>query len=80
MMAMRSGEFSLTPVENKLFTLLEDGQPHSIAECLLAATGKRFASPSLVPTHIGRLRPSIARGGYRIVMATGGYQMIKDEV
>lgn len=79
-MAMRSGEFKLTPVETKLFALLADGQPHSVQQCLIEATGRRFAAPNLVAVHINRMRPSIAPGGYRIVMGAGGYQMFKDEV
>lgn len=77
----RSGAFNLTKVQSRLFDLLADGQPHTVAECLQVACGKRFAAATLIPTHIYRLRQRIARGGYRITSPKRGegYQLVKVE-
>ena len=76
----RSGEFDLTTTQRRLYELLEDGQPHSKAECLLHATGKRFSSPRLLAVHVARMRPSLARRGHRILpIEAFGYRLIKPE-
>lgn len=56
----------LTYTERRIFDVLADGEPHSIEEILLDAMGKKFASVSLVPTYIFKIRKKLA-GQYRIV-------------
>lgn len=46
----------LTPLEQKLFKALSDGECHPTKELQLEVVGKRFVSYSLVATHIGRLK------------------------
>lgn len=67
---------NLTTTETRLFAQLADGEWHSAEDILNLALGKRFAAPSLVPTHIGRLRKklpphqrieNVVGGGYRLV-------------
>lgn len=65
----------LTPIEIKLYELLQDGEFHSITEIKDLVLGKKFCSPSLVPTHVGRLKKKLvgktieheAPLGYRLI-------------
>lgn len=71
----------LTALEQKLFDRLSDGEFHTRQELQEGVLGKRFASASLVPTHIDRMRKKISaqwtieagkKGlGYRMVPAAG---------
>jgi DNA-binding response OmpR family regulator len=67
----------LSPTQSKLFAQLADGEWHSAGALLNNALGRRFASDSLVPTHIGRLRKvlpehmsieNVVGGGYRLTI------------
>lgn len=64
----------LTYTERRIFDILADGEAHSIEEILQDAMGKRFASASLIPTHIHRMRKKLA-GEFEIIGKGGLYSM-----
>lgn len=50
----------LTTIEQKIFDRLSDGEFHTRQALQEGVLNKRFASASLVPTHIDRLRKKIS--------------------
>lgn len=67
----------LTPIETKMLTLLSDGEFHSVSELKLTVIGKRYVAPSLVPTHVGRLKKKLVNQTVEH-QAGRGYRLVKE--
>lgn len=71
---------NLSKSQKRLFDFLSDGEPHSAIDCQIAATGKRYASTSMLPMHMLRLREKIEAHGYRIESGKhkAGYRLTQE--
>lgn len=50
----------LTATEQRIWSILSDGQPHSANELMIKGVRKRFGDPNIVPVNISRMRPKVA--------------------
>lgn len=71
---------TFTQTESRLHALLTDGDWHTIEDIMRDVMGRRFGSPSLVPTHIGRLRKKLPECVRIESMPGMGYRLVAVEV
>lgn len=70
----------LTPTERKIYSLLSSGGPQSKQSILTKAVGKQFAAVNLVPMHINRMKPKLAKFGMTIEFSDHEYQLTTPKV
>jgi hypothetical protein len=68
----------LTQTEQRIWAVLADGKHHTANELAIRGVGKRFASPTLIPTHINRMRAKVAPDWVIIRPLAGkGYRAVR---